>query len=147
MHHIAIMKKEWGLTAKILSGEKTVETRWYMTRRPPWNRVRPGDVIWFMEAGYVRAKAFAGRVEQFEIRNEQERKALLNRIGTENILPASPAVRHQIEEYTKGKKYCIAVWLERPQKVRPFRISRKGYGAMSAWLVVDDISKLRIPIH
>ena len=145
MHHIAIMKKEWGLTAKILSGEKRVETRWYMTRRSPWNRVRPGDTIWFMEAGYVRAKTSVGKVEQFKIRNEQERKAVLDRLGKYDVGPVSGRIWKQIEKYTKGKKYCIAVWLERPEKVaRPFRISKKGYGAMSAWLVVDNISKLMI---
>jgi len=29
MQHIAIMKKSWRLTEKILAGEKTLETRWY----------------------------------------------------------------------------------------------------------------------
>lgn len=33
MEHVAIMKKSWGLTRKILSGEKTIESRWYRFRR------------------------------------------------------------------------------------------------------------------
>jgi len=34
--HVAIMRKGWGLTGKILTGEKTIESRWYMNRYRPW---------------------------------------------------------------------------------------------------------------
>ena len=144
MHHIAIMKKEWKLTAKILSGEKRVETRWYKQRRAPWNRIKSGDVIWFMEGGYVRARAIAGKVEHFEVKDEQQRRAIMDRLGKHGVGPVPDEIWKQIEEYAKGKKYCIAVWLEKPEKVGPFRISKKGHGAMSAWIVVEDIEKLKI---
>lgn len=31
MEHVAIMRKSWGLTDKILSGQKKIESRWYKT--------------------------------------------------------------------------------------------------------------------
>ena len=37
MEHLAIMKKEWKLTEKIITGEKRIESRWYKDKYPPWN--------------------------------------------------------------------------------------------------------------
>ncbi|MEI7477466.1 MAG: hypothetical protein WCJ81_02865 [bacterium] len=39
MDHVAIMKKSRKLIPKIVSGEKTIESRWYQTKRAPWNTV------------------------------------------------------------------------------------------------------------
>jgi len=32
MEHVAIMRKAWGLTDKILSGQKKIESRWYSVK-------------------------------------------------------------------------------------------------------------------
>ena len=45
MIHIAIMKKEWGLLEKILSGEKIIESRWYLNRSSPWGKIKKGEEI------------------------------------------------------------------------------------------------------
>ena len=37
MQHVAIMKKSWGLTDKILSGQKKIESRWYLSSFCPHN--------------------------------------------------------------------------------------------------------------
>lgn len=51
MHHIAIMNGPWNLIPKILSGEKTIESRWYRTRRAPWGGIRAGDTVYFKDSG------------------------------------------------------------------------------------------------
>ena len=43
MDHVAIMKKSWGLTEKIISGEKKIESRWYKFRHSPWGKIKKGD--------------------------------------------------------------------------------------------------------
>jgi len=35
MDHVAIMKKSWKLTEKILSGEEKIESRWYKSKYSP----------------------------------------------------------------------------------------------------------------
>ena len=50
-NHIAIMKKSWGLIPKILDGTKTCESRWYRSRVAPWDKIRPGDNLYFKNAG------------------------------------------------------------------------------------------------
>lgn len=68
--HVAIMSKASGLIEKILSGHKTIESRWYATRRPPWGRVHAGDTVYFKYSGgageRVKVRATVDRVQQFE---------------------------------------------------------------------------------
>lgn len=65
MHHIAIMNPKV-LIDKILSGEKTIETRWYLNRRDPWNKIHTGDTVFFKDSGgLVRAKATVEKVLHF----------------------------------------------------------------------------------
>lgn len=45
MYHIAILAKRRKLLDKILSGEKRIESRWYLTRRTPWGRIAPNDYL------------------------------------------------------------------------------------------------------
>ena len=51
MDHVAIMKKSWKLTEKILSGEKKIESRWYKSKYPPWGKIKKGDIIYFKDSG------------------------------------------------------------------------------------------------
>lgn len=59
--HVAILK--WPYIRLILDGQKTVESRFTKTARPPYRCVRPGETIYFKaSSGPYMAKAVAGRV-------------------------------------------------------------------------------------
>jgi len=145
MHHVAIMKKEWGLIEKILSGEKTVESRWYKTKKSPWDKVKAGDIIYFKNTGGpVLVKATVSKVLQTEILNEKTRQEILDKyaqkdLGVKDIMPA-------IRSYIKDKNYCLLVFLENPKKIEPFEINKKGFGAMAAWITVDNINQIKIKV-
>lgn len=122
MDHVAIMKKSWGLTAKILSGQKRIESRWYKTRHAPWGKIKKGDTVYFKDSGEpVSVKAKVEKVLSFSGLTPQKVKQILDRYGD-----ADGIEKNQI--------------LKNPQKVTPFAINKTGFGAMSAWLTVDDIS-------
>lgn len=143
MDHIAIMKKSWGLTRKILTGEKTIESRWYQTKHLPWDRIRAGDTVYFKDSGeLVSVKARVAKVLQFSDLTPQKREEILVQygekdLGTKDILP-------EVKRYTEGKKYCILIFLENPEKVAPFEIDKTGFGAMSAWLAVDNVERIKL---
>ncbi|MDD3170585.1 MAG: hypothetical protein WCX24_03540 [Candidatus Paceibacterota bacterium] len=60
------MKKFWGLTKKILSGEKKIESRWYKAKYSPWDRIKKGERIYFKDSGEpVRLVAEVEKVLQF----------------------------------------------------------------------------------
>ena len=142
MVHIAIMKKTWKLTEKILSGEKTVETRWYKNRVAPWGKIHEGEAVYFKDSGEpVTVVAEVAKVEQFEDIDETKRRKLISVYGVNDT--GNGKIDPAIDAYTKGKRYCIFVHLKNPRRVEPFEIDKTGYGAMAAWLCANDISKLR----
>ncbi|HII29434.1 TPA: hypothetical protein HA317_00010 [Candidatus Woesearchaeota archaeon] len=102
MHHIAIMKKSWGLTRKILTGEKRIESRWYKSRCPPWDKNRYAE-----DDGIERDK-----IPYFFSR-------------------------------FRDKNYCILIFLKNPQEVKPFDIDKAGYGAMAAWMVAENLDRIK----
>ncbi len=67
MEHLAIMRKSWGLTQKIISKEKKIESRWYINKYPPWNKIKQGEKVYFKDSGEpVSLKVEVERVMQFE---------------------------------------------------------------------------------
>lgn len=141
MIHIAIMKKTWRLTGKILSGEKTIETRWYKHKVKPWNCIHEGEVIYFKDSGEpVTVKATVSKVEQFANLDNEQIQQLIKKYGYKDL--GTTEISYEILEYVKNKKYAIIIHLKKPQSVVPFNIDKTGYGAMSAWLSVDDLSKI-----
>ncbi len=141
MEHVAIMKKSWSLTQKILAGEKKIESRWYSQKRAPFGRISAGETVYFKDSGEpVSIRAEVEKVLQFaDLTNEKVWDILENygkEIGIENTVES-------FERY-KNKKYCILIFLKNPQKAEPFRISKKGFGMMSAWISVPDVSSIRI---
>jgi hypothetical protein len=142
--HIAIMRKSWGLSPKILSGEKTIETRWYKNRTSPWNKVVPGDIIYFKDSGEpVTIRADVSRVLQFANLTHSKVEGLLKKYGREDGLGVGEKDLGKYFERFKDKKYCIVIFLEKAKEVRPFQIDKKGFGAMSAWLTTTNLEKIK----
>ena len=131
--HLAILRKDWKLLDKILTGKKTIESRWYLTKRAPWNRLKEGETVYFKNSGEpVTTKAIIKKVMQFEINPEKAKEILESygkEIGLDNIT----------ESYkrNKDKKYCILIFLKDAQIVEPFKIDKTGYGLMSAWISTE----------
>ena len=139
MDHVAIMKKSWDLIPKILSGEKTIESRWYQTRRAPWNKIKTGDTVFFKNSGEpVTAKVKVTRVWQFEIKNVSDAKDVVKKYGRQICL-----INPDPAKWPKLSRYCILIGLKNPQTVKPFYINKKGFGIGAAWLVVDNINKIK----
>ena len=139
MDHVAIMKKSWGLIPKILSGEKTIESRWYQTRRAPWNKIKTGDTVFFKNSGeLVTVKAKVSQVWQFGIKSLANAQDIVKKYGREICL-----VNPNPSKWAKLPKYCVLIGLKNPQTVKPFQINKKGFGIGAAWLVVDNINKIK----
>ncbi len=142
MEHVAIMRKSWKLTQKILTGEKKIESRWYQNKYPPWDKIEAGETIYFKDSGDpVTVKATVDRVLQISELTPQKVKEILEKYGKDDgIEDAEPFYK-----LFKNKKRCMLIFLKKPQAVKPFEIDKKGYGMMSAWLCVNNIKNIRLP--
>lgn len=142
MEHIAIMKKSWGLTRKILSGEKKIESRWYKSKHAPWGKINGGDVVYFKDSGEpVTLRADVEKVMQFSELTPEKVKEILGEYGKADGLGIADI--QKFFELFKDGKYCILVFLKNPKRVEPFEISKKGFGNMAAWITTDSIDKVK----
>lgn len=141
MHHVAIMKPAWKLIPKILSGQKTMESRWYQTRRAPWDQVQSGDMVYFKNAGEpVVASATIAEVFQFEIASADDARKIMDRFGRELLL-----VQPDPATWSRLPRYCILIRLQDPKVVDPpFQINKHGFGSAAAWITVSDIEAIRV---
>lgn len=138
------MKKSWGLTEKILTGEKNIESRWYKTRHVPWNRIEKGDTVYFKDSGEpVTLKVRVQRVLQFANLTPARVKELLQKYAR-----ADGIEQKDIPVFFarfKDKKYCILVFLEpHPERIRPLHVNKSGFGAMASWITVGDINSIMV---
>ena len=140
MNHVAILRKDWKLLPKILSGEKTIESRWYQTKRAPWNKIKEEDFVYFKNSGeMVTVKTKVKKVLQYEIKGIEDLKFLVNKYGDRICL-----VDKNVNNWNDKLKYCILIFLEDVQELKkPFNINKKGYGMNTAWLVVDNINSIK----
>ncbi len=140
MQHIAIMRKSWGLIPKILSKKKKIESRWYMSRYAPWDRIKADETVYFKDSGSpVTVKAKVSKVLQFFDLNSKKVKEILYKYGLDigiNNIPNNLKL-------LKNKKYCVLVFLKNPKKVKPFNINKTGFGLMSAWISVENVNRIR----
>ncbi|MES2470853.1 MAG: hypothetical protein V4526_01305 [Patescibacteria group bacterium] len=132
------MKSSWGFLEKIKDGRKTVESRWYLSKRAPWGRVKAGDKIFFKDSGKpVGLKATTDNVLQFENLTPSRVKEILHTYGSRIGIEKKDLTNFYND--LKDKKYCILVFLKNPQPVKPFNINKRGFGAMAAWMSVKNI--------
>lgn len=141
MDHVAIMNKSWQMTEKIISGEKTIESRWYQTKRTPWDKIFKGDTIYFKNSSeMIIAKASVSDVKQFECGSLTAAQKIVDEYGARICL-----VNTNVKSWGKVPKYCILIRLNNPQIIKtPFQINKKGFGCSAAWLTVNSISKIKI---
>jgi predicted transcriptional regulator len=141
MDHVAIMSKKLGLTPWILSGEKTIESRWYKARFAPWDKIHSGDTIYFKNSGEkITIKAEVEKVLQFEDLDLIKARWIVDRYGKAICLQ-----NKDVEKWARGKRYCILIFLKNPQMVdKPFAIDKSGFGTGAAWICVEDISSIKI---
>ena len=142
MEHVAIMRKSWGLTQKILTRQKKIESRWYKVKYLPWNKIKQGETVYFKDSGEpVTIKAEVEKILQFSELNPEKVGELLYKYGNDDGIDKNDIP--EFFERFKNKKYCLLIFLKNPKKIDPFEIDKTGFGAMAAWISVDNISKIK----
>lgn len=137
------MRKSWKLTSKILLGEKTVESRWYMNKYKPWGCIEKGDNIYFKDSGeLVKFKTKVKKVMQFENLTHLKVKKILDKYGKADGMKNTEEISSFFQMF-KDKKYCLLIFLGKPEQIEPFEINKAGFGDMAAWITVEDIEKIK----
>ena len=127
MRHLAILKQPF--LNMILSGEKTIETRWSMHKIAPYNKLSIGDEILLKETSKdVIATAKVKDFKYFEL-TPKIADEIKQKYGKE-----IGVYKFENWENYRNKKYCTLIWLENVEKVKPFKVKRSN-GA--GWIVIN----------
>jgi ASC-1-like (ASCH) protein len=136
------MQKSWGLIEKIATGQKTIESRWYKVKYTPWGRISPGDNIYFKNSGEpVTIQAKISKVINFSDLTPEKVHTILVDYSKELGLD-EPDLQRYFEMF-KHKRYCILMYLTDAYHIQPFEINKQGFGAMSSWIRVESITKIK----
>ncbi len=126
MTHIAIFRQPF--YDFVLSGRKTIESRWSLHRIAPYNKIKIGDTILIKKTSEkISAKAVVSDVKFFELTPtivEQIREKYGKEICTDYF--------DNWEAYL-NKKYCTLIWLKEVTQIEPID-SPKSHGA--GWIVL-----------
>ncbi|MFH0890261.1 MAG: hypothetical protein V1836_03950 [Candidatus Aenigmatarchaeota archaeon] len=142
MDHIAIMKKEWGLTEKILDGRKKIESRWLSKRTVPWQKVSKNDIVYFKNSGEpVKIRTRVDRVVNIENLSRSKVAKILAKYGKDGGIEKCDIPKFR--SMFKNKKYCVLVFLKNARHIKPFGIDKAGFGAMAAWICTENIGNVR----
>ncbi|QQR76304.1 ASCH domain-containing protein [Candidatus Nomurabacteria bacterium] len=142
MDHVAIMKKSWGLTQKILSGQKKIESRWYKSKHSPWGKIGKGDTVYFKDSGEpVSIKTEVEKVVSFSDLTPEKVSQILDEYGNDDGIEKDKI--KEFFELFKNKNYCLLIFLKNPKEIEPFEINKAGFGMMSAWLSVENIDRIK----
>ncbi len=138
MEHLAILSKKLDILSKIISGEKTIESRWYKFKKSPYKSITPDEVIYFKESGSpVTAKAKAEKALFFDSLTPEKIQKILSEYQKQICVDMS------YFEEIKSKKFCSLIFLKDVEKIAPFKINKDKYGIMSAWISVNSIDDLK----
>ena len=148
MDHVAILRKaSFGdhILADLIAGRKTIESRWYVNKVAPWDKIFQGDIIYFKESGCpVFARSYVSKVLQYDNLNPEKTKEIITKYG-KHIAPNLPEKEFFVwAQNHSNKNYCVLMFLENVTKIPPFDINKKGFGSASAWLVVENIDRVKI---
>lgn len=124
--HLVILKRPY-LDA-ILTGRKTIESRFMKTKCAPLGKIATGDRLFFkVSSGPVCATGRAGKVMDFE-NLTPKRIERMKRTYNDRIVGS--------EEYwakKRGCKFGVLVWFEEAKAIEPVWIDKKDW---RAWVVL-----------
>lgn len=141
MDHVAILSKQLPWLERIRSGVKTIESRWYQNRSLPWRKIAIGDYVFFKNSGgQVTLRAKVARVQFFSELTSSKISNLVQ-IHAKQLGLKVDEVGNFIE-LVQNKKFAILIGLTDIVEVPAFAITKKGYGAMAAWITIANIESI-----
>lgn len=145
MDHVVIMRKDWGLLSRILTGQKKIESRWGVNKCAPWGKIKVGDMIYFKNSGEpVTVVSEVSKVLEFETLNKINVREILEKYGETDGTPVNNL--EDIIKWASKKRYCTLIYLKNSKSIKPFNINKKGFGSACAWITASEIGHIIIDI-
>lgn len=127
-HHLVVVRANY--LKRLLSGRKTIECRLSKIRRPPFQAVDCGDLLWLKPpSGPIRAVARVGPCEFHTLDTDDA----LDRL-TARHAAAICADAEFFDGAALWARFCSLIWIETVIKLGPLQVSKND---PRAWVVLD----------
>ncbi len=127
--HIAILAKKY--VELILNKDKTIESRFSMHRRMPYQRISQGDVILFKESGGpIRGIAYVATVNFFKFPEDLTLETIKELYGEELQIQDD----EYWDRYSKSS-YGTLITLEHVRRIEPMQFSKRD---RNAWVIFSN---------
>ncbi len=91
----------------------------------------------------MEIRAEVDKVIQFENLTPSKVREILNQYAKADGLGVNKKNINSYFELFKNKKYCLLVFLKDTEEIKPFEIDKSGFGAMAAWITVDNLDVVK----
>ena len=125
---------------KLIRGEKTMIVRGSMIRKMPYNKVKPGEILYFVNNdgdGLVRAAAVVKKITEYGPVNSEESLSLLKMYQHSLYLSEK-----QMQQYI-GKRYMVLIEVVSVCRIMEFRLDQLVYESAIDWLPVKNIELMK----
>jgi hypothetical protein len=140
MDHVVYVDHPSGELDKLLKGEKCMLIRAGMGRKTPYDRVKPGDILYFVnnnKEGLVRAAAVVKSVSNSDMLSPEESRNLLLLKKNELHLEVE-----QFQEYL-NKKFMVLVEVKDVCRIMEFKLDKAALQSNEDWVPVENIDLLK----
>ncbi len=140
MDHVVYVDHPSGELDKLLNGEKCIILRAGMGRKTPYGRVKPGEILYFVNNngdGLVRAAAVVKSVSNSDMLTPDESRNLLLLKKNELHLEIE-----QFQEYL-GKKYMVLVEVKNVCRIMEFKLDKAAMQSAEDWVPIENIELLK----
>jgi hypothetical protein len=126
-HHLVVLHRRY--LDLLLDGRKRVECRFSKIKRPPYEAVAPGDLLWLkLPSGPVEAVARAAECRFQTLRSGEDVRRIQRAHGDAISAPDEFYV-----EAASWARYCTLIWIETVLAIRPMTVYKPD---QRAWAVL-----------
>jgi len=131
-HHLVVVRRPY--LDLILSGVKRVECRLSRLRRPPFEAIAVGDLLWLKPPSHpIQALATAGRCVFHQLRQPAELADIVRDYG--EMIRAEPDF---FRDAARWAKYVSLIWIDTVFAITPLPFQKSD---QRAWVVLDEMPR------
>lgn len=141
MDHVVYLEAKARELENLLNGKKTMIIRGATGRKLPYGRVNADDVLYLINndgEGLIRAKTIVRSVLNSNKMTQDESIKLVRKNQDKLQLTDK-----QFKRWA-GKRYIVLIEVKKVEKVSPFTIDRSNFGNMDDWLLMGNISDVKV---
>lgn len=125
--HLVILKREY--INEILSGDKSIESRFMKRKGIPFGKISRGDKLFFkISAGPVCASGEVEKVKCVKNLTSEKIKQIRKQYG--NLIGGTKEYWKTIEE----KRFCVLIWLKNTRPIAEKKINKRD---RRAWVILS----------